>query len=280
MGHNDSKFEEALYLNGTDECPYSLDKIAEMYKSEPAYFENEIRPFLYCPECRKPKLKFNPGSSRQRHYLSSVGEHSGNCSCQCPPVRTSILKRIDETPDLDNLQARLESCLRQLLKGRQTEKNPCIFYSENDPFPLKDKKGNRIKVAKNSYIPKKRLTHAINQNLFRVFMMFYGQVELEWHETQGEDRANDWYPHKLHVFYGGTEHPICLLKFSDNVYAHLPDGIRKYDKEEKRFTALTAFYAKLEDNAGPAADLQGRAPCKTVINDSRKITFLDAVQIQ
>lgn len=106
--------------------------------------------------------------------------------------------------------------------------------------------------------------------------LFYGTVKLAWFNAKGK------YPHRLCIYHLEDERIICSLEFSDNVYSYLDSACKQYGKNNK-FKASIAFFTKLTNAEIKYNNLNNEVKSKIfyngIINDSRKIAFLEISQI-
>ena len=273
LGENkmNTKFEEAKYINGAVTRMYSAEEITAI-RNENTQRYNEIKEYLFCPECMQPKLMHNRCQSKQDYFSTYPRQfHVVGCSYECEKATKKILTYLGESKNLNNLHTRLQDCLLLFIKGQAVINNPCIISKQTDVQLLKQTTNTQNAYGKRYYIPRKRLTDCVDQSSIDDFKIFYDTAEFKWYE----DEHGGYYPHRLNIYHNNRENLICSLRFSNNVYEHLPLEYRKFD--DVYFRALIAFYTKLTIHTDSGTE--NRTYYEGIINYSLKITFLDILPI-
>lgn len=268
------KFEEALFLLHGNRKLYTIDEISDYRQNNNDYYI-KIKNYLFCPECEIPHLVHHKCVNKH-DYLSTIQNefHLADCSFSCDKTTKEMLNTINTTPELIHLNQRLNSCLDLLINGEKRS-NPFIIDQENNKDFFEQSKSVSKNRRINYYIPRKRLTKYLNIDCTEDYMIFYGKVKMRWDEKR---KNEDYYPNILRIYHIKDGRLICSLKFSDNVYSHLPENLRKPDTKII-FIGSIAFYAKMNSHFDKDSKVVGKTFYSAVINDSRKISVRDIIKI-
>lgn len=270
-----NKFEEAKYINGTVTKIYPIEEVTALRNHSLEKY-NEIKNNFFCPECERPHLVHNLCKNHNSYFSTSKGQsHIVGCSYECDMATKKILSCLEEQSNLERLYARLQNCLLMLTKGESMSENPFVLCQETDYEILKSTATLKSAYEKRYYIPRKRLTSHINDDIIGELKLFYGTVQLAWFSSEG------YYPHRLCIYHLNDERIICSLEFSDNVYNHLDVACKLFDKK-KRFKASIAFFTKINVNIIEKRNsnvIEQKKFYNGIINDSRKIAFLEISNI-
>lgn len=270
-----TKFEEAIYIKETYSEMYSVEELTEIRKNDLQRFE-EIKEYIFCPECNQPQLTHNLCQNKQDYLSTRLGQfHIAGCSYECKKATKKILTLLETKPNLDNLYTRLQNCLLLLMRGQKVTHNPCVICKETDDNLLREATTTKSACEKRYYIPRKRLTNYMDESCTNGFKIFYGSAEFKWRKIEG------YYPHRLNIYHYSQKRLICSLGFSDNVYNHLPLKCKEFD-ENVHFKASVAFYVKLTQKTienETDSGMYSKTYYNGIINDSRKISFLDILPI-
>lgn len=265
-----TKFEEAKYINGIVTRMYSVSEISEIRQNNLQRF-SEIKEYIFCPECDQPQLTHNLCQNKKDYLSTRPGQfHMAGCSYECEKATKKILTYLGENHNLNNLQTRLQNCLLLFMRGQAVINNPCIISRQTDDSLLREATNTQVAYEKRYYIPRKRLTNYIDESSIDEFKIFYDTAEFKWCEGSG------YYPHRLNIYHNNPKHLVCSLGFSDNVYNYLPLECKQFDGTY--FRASIAFYTKLTISTEEVqTDLgtESNPYYNGIINDSRKISFLD-----
>lgn len=278
LGENEmnTKFEEAKYINGAVTRMYSVEEITTM-REEKLQEYCEIRNYLFCPECLQPQLMHNLCQDKQNYFSTYPRQiHIAGCSYECDKATKKILTYLGEKQNLNNLHTRLQNCLLLFIQGQVFVNNPCIISNQTDAHLLRKTTNTQAAYEKRYYIPRKRLTDHMDESSIDDFKIFYGTAECKW----CEDEYNRYYPHRLNIYHNNQENLICSLRFSNNVYEHLPLECKEFD--DTCFRASIAFYTKLTtrtEKIQTDSKIENKTYYEGIINYSLKIAFLDILPI-
>lgn len=270
-----TKFEEAKYINGIVTKMYSVEEISEIRQNNLQLF-SAIKEYIFCPECDQPQLTHNLCQNKHDCLSTRSGQfHVAGCSYECEKATKKILTNLSESKNLNNLHTRLQNCLLLLMKVQAVTDNPFIICKETDKCLLRESTTTQTAYDKRYYIPRKRLTRYMDDSIVDDYRIFYGEAEFKWRKING------YYPYRLNIYHKTQKRLICSLGFSDNVYSYLPLECQQIELGV-RFQASVAFYTKLTINTTEIqTDLEtvNKTYYNGIINDSRKISFLDIFPI-
>ena len=270
-----TKFEEAKYIKGTVAKMYSVEEISEIRQNNLQLF-SAIKEYIFCPECDQPQLTHNLCQNKHDYLSTRSGQfHVAGCSYECEKATKKILTNLSESKNLNNLHTRLQNCLLLLMKVQTVTDNPFIICKETDNCLLRESTTTQIVYEKQYYIPRKRLTRYMDDSIVDDFRIFYGEAELKWRKING------YYSHWLNIYHGFQKGLICSLGFSNNIYSHLPLECKQIGVGI-RFRASVAFYTKLTTNTTEIktdSGIENKTYYNGIINDSRKISFLDILPV-
>ena len=270
-----NKFEEAIYIRNDKREMYSVEDITELRSDDPQQF-HAIKGYLFCPECEIPHLSHKLCSNKEDYFSTYPREfHDDTCSYVCNKADVNVLNAVNENPSLSHINNRLNDCILMLLEDQNVESNPFILDRNNDNKILRVAGINNVVEDYNYYIPRKRLTKYMDISCAKDFMIFYGKVIMKWTKAKHD---KGYYPHILRIYHLNEKRLICSLKFSKNVYAHLPDESKGFD-ENAEFIRNIAFYTKLSANYKKESKVVGNTFFDGVISDSRKIVFRNIVEV-
>lgn len=269
-----NKFEEALYLGNGDRVLYSVEQISSMRKEDNNEY-NQLKDHLFCPECELPHLVHHSCTTKSDYFSANPHEqHEECCSFFCNKATKTILENVNDRPDLIKITQRLDKCLEWFIDGiKGDQENPVVIDHERDRDFLNMCIRNNIEQRRNYYIPRKRLIEFLDEDCTKSFRIFYGEVYVRWNKS-----IDKFHPHKLGIFHIKEGRWICSVKFTDNVYSHLPAEI-KTDDLSQRFRCLIAFYAKMNADYDPNYKVVGNTFYSSVIPHSKLISFRNIVPV-
>ncbi|SDA31056.1 hypothetical protein SAMN02910447_03323 [Ruminococcus sp. YE71] len=272
-----TKFEEAIYINNNIRKPYSVEEISEMRRNDLDQFLS-VKGFLFCPECNLPHLAHNSCNNKTDYFSTyPKDEHDENCSCICQKADRKILVQVDQDISLSRIKNRLEDCLSLLINDKAVANNPFkVFRNEQ---LLKKAMPTKINYDSDYYIPRKRLTQYMDSDYADQFYIFYGKVKLKSILI-----SDKYHPHIFRIYHFKENRLVCSLKFSDNVYNHLPDTVKaikncKDNNDNYVYSCNIAFYTKMTSYYKKDSRVVGNTFFEGVINNSAKIVFQDIVQV-
>ena len=217
------KFEEAFHSKQEINLP--LYEINYVFIEQPKIFENEYRPFLFCPECHQARLAYK---NAKTPYLSAYpgAIHSPDCDLAQDVVShdeaRSIVNDYNKNTDIqDSVIRQIDSTLRLLLaeRNRQPLINNTSQQHRNNIHQQSEIHDGQHQ-ENNPRLPRKRIDLTLNDTDYGVYKIFYGNVFLKWKkDTKSDEQKSN---HKILLYTPKTHKFKCSIKITDNVYSYLP----------------------------------------------------------
>lgn len=179
-------FEEFYFA--TEEQIKDIKELNDFYdeRKEYSHFDGKI----FCPECKKARLKYVPKSHHKRSYLASIDlhEHMDDCSYKYEQASQKQISLYLNKINNFEIKNKLESMLNKLNKesSRTTLKAGVLSNNnEDNPFLIPEHSSNgQVKIKKS--IPQCNLKFELKEEDVDCIFLFYGDVYLSVEKEEKE----------------------------------------------------------------------------------------------
>ncbi len=207
---SNKSFNEFYYVK--DNELHSIEEICREYKIKDGNIA-VYRDNIFCPECRKAKLRFTHQTHLRKAFLSKIptSKHEEGCSYINEYATKSQIKRFIEELNENQIKDRLEAILNRLLfmYNKDIIRNNNVINIEN-PFVINI--NSNLERVIHRTIPRKSLNLWFNKDEENKIYLFYGRVKLKVEEIKTKDKIfyrlmveikkKDRYKYKTNIFRG------------------------------------------------------------------------------
>lgn len=224
------KFHDAaIIINGSFKRHIDAIEITSIRKSDEYKYNEHIKPYLYCPECKTAKLTHCNGDIKQPYFrLISSSHHDEKCSYIGTTLSPRNMNKIyNKNTDNLNFSKRLHRIIGLLFHGNNTEDNPFEFkIRKNDNINHNAQNNEQIANANKTYIPRRLITRLSEEDM-NTPKIFYGNVFIKWINSNNIDKI-----HYIAIYrdyqknYNKYIDFICRIRVTNKVYINLPLNIK------------------------------------------------------
>lgn len=237
------KYDRAAYRSDHDKWDIlKIEHLIDEFSKNDNLFYKKYKQRLYCPECNQVLLSFVDSTEKKQHLRAYPNSHHANtCSHFLDEVSSQQLETyMSDTQHTQDIQKRLKSTIRMLLRNEELDNNPLVVAIENGLLLNHDVPRNVV-LNRNHYrsIPNKSLTAPFYDTDFQTHKIFYGLIDIVWKEEQNWGKK---------YYYIEIHRPNCIdvcfrLRISEHVYKHLPQPYKDNSKN-----VCISFYSKADPN--------------------------------
>ncbi len=227
------KFETAYCIDKEKE--FTIDEISHIYKQDKVKFHYEYKGFLYCPECRRAKLRYNNAANPYFSAYPKV-KHEENCSLSQETLTIQKSEKyVNNTANRKSIESQMDHLIL-LLSDQQEPAKISYSFPRNLSITQENSSPRKSSATQSEKLPRKRIDISWRPDDYDCYKLFYGTIRLTWEKYKNG--------YKILMKSVNDQKTFCGLTVSEKVYYHLQDEC----KTPSSFLCKIVFFALFSYN--------------------------------